>query len=628
MSWPHLAAPWRSLAVTAMVGLGTTGPLSAQQPSARESQPTADTDEDAQPDSLPPLPPGLTLDLIRQGDELYRGKGGCAGCHGANATGVPDEGSALTAGLHFIPMEWKSIDSLITAGIPEEVTRTSIAMPERGEMSDLTPEEIRSVSAYVWAISQVRGEPWPGGHASHPEVGMGHHAGGIAGMDGGHGQGMMGMEGPLGIPMIREGGSGTSWLPDVAPMYMRHMNAGNWTLMFHGNAFLQYITEEGDRGDDQLASINWVMGMARRKLGGGDLQLRLMMSAEPFTVGKCGYPDLLATGEFCNGNPLHDRQHPHDLFMDLSAGYERAISKSLGVQVYGGPVGEPALGPVAYPHRVSSLANPMAPISHHWLDATHISFGVLTAGIFGRHWKLEGSVFNGREPDEDRYDIDLDALDSYSARLWLLPSERWTFQASVGRLNEVEPAMNGQPAENVTRPTASLTYHRPLTEQGVWATTFAFGSNIEGDQTTNAYLVESSLDLQERNVLYGRAELVEKTAKDLALEGSLAADPERVFRVGALAIGYVRELGAIGGFVPGIGGRVSLNFVPAGLEPVYGGRQSVGLAVYLNLRPAPMEMGGMKDGGMKNGRMAPGGGQTEQQPSDAPERNPPHQDGH
>ena len=618
---------WRILVVAAILGLGIAGPLASQQPAARESQPAGDTDEDAQPDSLPPLPPGMTLDLIREGDELYRGKAGCAGCHGANATGMPDEGSALTGGLHFIPTEWKAIDSLVTVGVPEPITRTTTAMPERGEMSDLTPEEIRKVSAYVWAVSQVRGEPWPGGHASHPEAEMGHEVGGMAGMKQGHGKDMMAMEGPLGIPMNREGGSGTSWLPDVAPMYMRHVNAGNWILMFHGNAFLQYITEEGDRGDDQLASINWLMGMARRKLAGGDLQLRLMMSAEPFSVGKCGYPDLLATGEFCNGSPLHDRQHPHDLFMDLSAGYERAVSKNLGIQIYGGPVGEPALGPVAYPHRISSLANPMAPISHHWLDATHISFGVVTAGLFGRHWKLEGSVFNGREPDEGRYDIDLDALDSYSARLWLLPSERWTFQASVGRLNEVEPAMNGQPAENVTRPTASLTYHQPLPEQGVWATTFAFGSNIEGDQTTNAYLVESSLNLQERNVLYGRAELVEKTAKDLALDGSLAVDPERVFRVGALAAGYLRELAPIGGLVPGVGGRITLNFVPGDLEPVYGGRQSVGLAVYLNLRPAPMEMGGMH-GRTDKGKMMPGEEEHEQKPAGAPAQKPPHQHEH
>jgi hypothetical protein len=176
-------------------------------------------------------------------------------------------------------------------------------------------------------------------------------------------------------------------------------------------------------------------GTARRKAAGGDLMARAMMSAEPVTVGECGYPDLLATGESCKGGrQLHDRQHPHDLFMELAAGYERELTPGLGLHLYGGPVAEPALGPTAYPHRVSALPNPIAPIGHHWFDATPISFGVATAGLFGRRWKLEESIFNGRKPDENRYDIDLDRLDSYSGRLWVTPNDHWALQASAGRL--------------------------------------------------------------------------------------------------------------------------------------------------------------------------------------------------
>jgi hypothetical protein len=187
------------------------------------------------------------------------------------------------------------------------------------------------------------------------------------------------MTGQLGIPQSREG-SGTSWLPDASPMYAVHSQAGPWSLMFHGNVFLQYIDEGGERGESQIGSVNWLMGMAQRPLGGGALALRAMVSAEPFTVGECGFPQLLQSGESCNGEPLHDRQHPHDLFMELAAKYDRALTDRVGVEVYGGPVAEPALGPTAFPHRPSSMPYPSAPISHHWLDASHISFGSVTGG--------------------------------------------------------------------------------------------------------------------------------------------------------------------------------------------------------------------------------------------------------
>jgi hypothetical protein len=268
------------------------------------------------------------------------------------------------------------------------------------------------------------------------------------------------LEGPLGIPAARDG-SGTSWLPDASPMHALHGKRGDWQLMFHGNAFLYYFDEGGDRGDQDFGSINWAMGMARRPLGAGDVTLRAMLSLEPVTVEECGYPVLLATGETCEGGRLiHDRQHPHDLFMELAGLYRRELTADLGVEGYAALAGEPALGPTAFPHRLSSLPNPIAPITHHWLDATHISFGVVTAGVFGRRWKAEASGFNGREPDEERWDLDLDALDSFSGRLWWLPGERWALQVSTGHLEEAESAEPGEERADVDRHTASATYHR------------------------------------------------------------------------------------------------------------------------------------------------------------------------
>ncbi|MGQ0702227.1 MAG: hypothetical protein ACT4PM_03730 [Gemmatimonadales bacterium] len=393
----------------------------------------------------------------------------------------------------------------------------------------------------------------------------------------------MPMTGPLGIPMSREGG-GTAWQPDSSPMYAFHRMTGRWQLMLHGNVFGQYIREEGDRGDEQFGSVNWLMGMARHRLAGGDLTFRTMLSAEPATVGECGYPDLVATGESCNGALLHDRQHPHDLFMELTAGYEREISDRLAFQIYGGPVGEPALGPAGYPHRLSAMANPIAPIGHHWLDATHITFGLVTAGLYGRRWKLEGSLFNGREPDEDRYDVDLDALDSYSARLWILPGPRWALQGSVGRLIEVEPGRDGEPPGDQTRITASATFHAPG-PRSLWATTAMWGQNRETDHVTNAVLIESSFEVTERDGAFARLEWTQKTGADLVLEeAGLAAE---IFEVARAAGGYVRRM-ALGEVSLGVGGRVGVSLVPESLRSFYGSRTPVGFAVFVNLRPQRM----------------------------------------
>ena len=199
--------------------------------------------------------------------------------------------------------------------------------------------------------------------------------------------------------------SGTAWQPAATPMHAHHSMLGDWQLMTHYNAYLAYDNQSGRRGDEQLNSINWLMLMANRRSGESDLMFRGMFSLEPWTTTAKGYPMLFQSGEAYHGRPLIDRQHPHDLFMELSGRYRRLLSGDTVASLYVAPAGEPALGPPAFMHRMSAMDNPAAPVSHHWLDSSHITFGVLTAGIAQKTWQLEGSYFNGREPDEDRWDI-------------------------------------------------------------------------------------------------------------------------------------------------------------------------------------------------------------------------------
>jgi hypothetical protein len=374
--------------------------------------------------------------------------------------------------------------------------------------------------------------------------------------------------------------SGTSVLPQLTPMYGAHMVRGRWELMIHGVAYGQFLYESGDHGDEQGGSINWGMAMARRPVAGGTFGLRGMVSLEPWTIPGCGYPDLLASGEVCDGAPIHDRQHPHDLFMELAAEYERPLAGTVRWQVYGGAAGEPALGPVAFPHRSSAQPNPLAPISHHWLDATHVSFGVVTAGIHDRRWKAEASVFNGREPDSERLDLDLAAMDSFSGRLWWLPTDQLAFQVSIGHLEEAEADHHGgTDRTDVRRMTASATYHRLLGSERVWASTVAWGRNTELSESTNAVLVESSVD-DGNDAWFGRFEVAEKSSESLDIHG---AAPTLTVAKGQA--GYTRYLGAWKGMSGGIGGAVSLGVVPASAQSAYGRRANPGFSLFVTLRP-------------------------------------------
>jgi len=393
---------------------------------------------------------------------------------------------------------------------------------------------------------------------------------------------------PFGIPMSRMG-SGTSWLPDASPMRAYHFMPNGWTVMLHGDVDLYYDHQGTTRGDDQFGSTNWAMLMAMHPVGAGMLHLHGMLSAEPFTVGARGYPLLLQTGESYQGAPLVDRQHPHDLFMELSARYEAPVSRTVGMSLFAAPVGEPAIGPVAYMHRPSAQNDPFAPLGHHWQDATHITFGVITVGVFTRTVQLEGTLFQGREPDDDRYDFDFGSLDSYGGRLTVNPNPHWSLAASYGYLRSPEAL---HPEENQHRLGASALYTRPIGQAGEWASALVYGANqhsVPGEPSNgfaHSVLLESNLQLDHHNSVYGRVEWVEKSAEELAIPNAI---PETRYDVSGLVLGYVGEIAEYGGASLGLGLRGSLDFVPEDLKATYGTRTPAGIVVYARVRPSTLQ---------------------------------------
>ncbi len=336
------------------------------------------------------------------------------------------------------------------------------------------------------------------------------------------------------------------------------------------------------------------MGMAARPVGRGRLAVRTMLSLEPWTIRGCGYPNLLATGEICERDSIHDRQHPHDLFMEVAAEYDRPLAGTVRWQIYGGPAGEPALGPAAFPHRLSAFPNPIAPIAHHWLDSTHITFGLVTAGVYDRRWKIETSVFNGREPDSTRTNFDLDRFDSIAGRVSLNPTDRLALQVSAGHLHDAEAGIGSQPRNSADRATASASYHRPLRGSGVWATTLAWGVNAKTSaipagllsQTTHAVLLETSAMPNTRHTWFGRIEIVGKPAHDLHAHEYIT----RVFIVGKLQAGYIRHLRSWKGLVPGAGASVQTIIVPSLLAQRYRGTFAPGVGVFLAVQPTRQGM--------------------------------------
>lgn len=402
----------------------------------------------------------------------------------------------------------------------------------------------------------------------------------------------MDMGSTAGVPMDRNS-SGTSWIPDAVSEPMRHFAAGKWDLMLHGAAFAQYDNQGGPRGDAQFGVVNWAMLMATHDLAGGKLQLRSMLSLDRLGVGASGYPELLQTGESLHGLPLHDRQHPHDFFMEVAALYQREITKSVGLELYLAPSGEPALGPPANMHRPSAMDNPMVPIGHHWQDASHVSFGVATAGIFTEKWKIEGSLFNGRDPDENRWDFDFNPLDSYSGRIAFNPDSAWSISASYGFVRSPEALDAGH---SMHRMVLVVQNGGAVGTDGQWATTLLWGANAHSDQPglSNSALAETEVILDRRNTLFARAEFVQKPADDLGLtDGPTGFAAGRSFDVGAFTLGYVREVHQGNAVSIGVGALGTLNVVSSALEPAYGSRTPLGAVLFLRLRAVDSRAGGM-----------------------------------
>lgn len=381
--------------------------------------------------------------------------------------------------------------------------------------------------------------------------------------------------------VLHHNGSGTSAEPDstATPMWM--LMKDHWMLMFHGETFLNDTQQSGPRGGDKLFSTNWFMAMAQRRAGPGTLTLRAMLSLEPATVTGRYYPELFQQGETAFGKPLIDGQHPHDLLMEIAALYDLRLSDRTLLSVYAAPVGDPALGPAAYPHRASASEDPLAPLGHHLEDATHISDDVVTVGLTQGIGRIEFSGFHGREPDEFRWNLDQGRMDSWSWRATVNPSANWSGQFSMGHLHSPEAL---RPDENIVRTTASLMYNRPLAG-GSWASTLVWGRNHSSEGLTwNGYLAETTLRFADRNAVWGRIEDVDRTTELLQPAPGL---PEGIAgRVQAYTAGYDRSIGTWPHLDIAPGGQFTLYRTPAGLRPEYG-PYPVGVVLFLRLRIVP-----------------------------------------
>jgi hypothetical protein len=381
------------------------------------------------------------------------------------------------------------------------------------------------------------------------------------------------MTGALGPYAMARETSGTSWQPDLSAHGGVHGQAAGWSLMGHALLNGVYTDQEGPRGDDAAFVAGMVMGAARRELAPGTtLNLRAMLSPDPF-MGKRGYPLLLAAGETADGvTELVDRQHPHELVMELSASLAQQVNDRGGVFLYAGLPGEPAFGPPVFMHRQSAMDSPEAPISHHWFDSTHITFGVVTAGYVHGAWKIEASRFRGREPDQDRFDIETGDLDSTAVRISWNPTPEWALQASWADLTSPEQL---HPDEDETRRSFSA-LRTVRFDSGWWATTLAYAQKEHGDDpAADAWLLESAVSLRDRWTIYGRAERVENGE----LEESLPSAPT----VSRLSLGAIRDWRLAEHVRLGLGANLTQNVVGDDLDAAYGG-DPLGAMAFVRLK--------------------------------------------
>ncbi|MGA7412917.1 MAG: hypothetical protein WBW33_20745 [Bryobacteraceae bacterium] len=364
--------------------------------------------------------------------------------------------------------------------------------------------------------------------------------------------------------------SGTSMNPEAALMPMLMKNWGGWNNMFMGTAFLNDTQQSGPRGSDKLYSPNWFMYMLEHKAGGGAFLFETMLSLEPLTVTGRRYPLLFQTGETAYGQPIVDGQHPHNFVMSLGVHYAHPLGEDTILEFFVAPVGDPALGPVAFPHRDSAREFPQAPIGHHWQDSTHIAYDVLTAGIKHRWLRLEASGFHGAEPVENRWNIGYGSIDSWSTRFSIFPTPNWTAQVSVGHLTHPEALEPG----DVVRVTASAEYSRPL-KAGVWSSSFVWGQNhkLAAKTCTNSVLVETALPFSKYNTFSGRIEFVQKDelfSNNLELHDQLAKTAGTTFPIQAYTAGYTRYFPLIHWLRTGIGANFTWYVIPDAIKPYYG----------------------------------------------------------
>jgi len=378
----------------------------------------------------------------------------------------------------------------------------------------------------------------------------------------------------------------------AAGQQMPGMNMGQesstWHFMQDGVIYGLFNHQGGPRGGDEFVAPNWWMGMATKAKGKHQLGLNAMFSLDPATVGKDGYGEIFQVGEALGGKPLIDRQHPHDLFMQLAASWRLALGEKTSLTFAGGPAGEPTLGPVAFMHRASAAGLPFAPLGHHTFDSTHISYGVATASVARGRWTVEGSVFNGREPDENRWDFDFGAMDSVAARVWFRPTKEWELQVSTGHLRQPEELEPG----DVERTTASASWYR-TDKAGFKALTFGYGVNAAHGEHRHGVFGEFTVE-RHANSLFGRAEF-QQVETDILLTGEIPDPLVPGFgprTVTAITAGGARRLLVWKGFEGALGAQLTVYGVPEPLRPTHGDHP-VSFQVFLRLRLPSGSMGRM-----------------------------------
>lgn len=384
--------------------------------------------------------------------------------------------------------------------------------------------------------------------------------------------------------ILHHASSGTSAEPNSTPTPMLMTMKGKWMLMFHSNIFITDLQQTSPRGGDKLFSTNWAMPMAERRLGPGQLTLRAMFSLEPATITARKYPLLFQQGETAFGKPIADGQHPHDFFMELAALYDLKLSEKTLLSFYFAPVGDPSIGPTAYPHRASAAENPVGTLGHHQEDSTHIADDVVTVGLTHGIARIEASGFHGREPDEFRWNIDTGKIDSWSTRITLQPGRNWSGQYSYARLVSPEALF---PNENQARMTASVMYNRPFKEgnivsTAVWGRTRSLADNGK----ENSYLLESTVRFKSRNAIWTRIENAGRSNELLNGERPLPIDfrEEPAGHVQAYTFGYDHDIDFIPHMRTAVGAQVTTYGVPRVLQPIYG-TNPVGFGVFVRFRP-------------------------------------------